>query len=63
VYAVGAVEEKANELSDNYSANLGCRTLDIIHVAAAILIGAREFVTFDARQAEMAKQAGLKVIP
>lgn len=62
-YAVGAVEKKATELSNNYSASLGCRTLDIIHVAVAIVIEASEFVTFDARQAEMAKQAGLKVIP
>ena len=42
---------------------LGCRTLDIIHVAAALVIGAREFVTFDGRQGAMAKQAGLAVKP
>jgi hypothetical protein len=36
--------------------------VDVIHVAAAVIIGARQFVTFDARQEAMAKQAGLTVI-
>ena len=40
---------------------LGCRTLDIIHVAAALVLEAKEFVTFDTRQAALAKQAGLTV--
>jgi predicted nucleic acid-binding protein len=38
---------------DAYFSLLGCRTLDIIHVAAAPVIGAKEFVTFDGRQAAM----------
>jgi predicted nucleic acid-binding protein len=58
-----SVEQKADELSAGHSAILGCRTLDIIHVAVAVVIGAKEFVTFDARQAAMAKQAGLTVKP
>ncbi len=59
----GVVEDKADELSAKYSSALGCRTLDVIHVAAAIIIGARDFVTFDGRQGAMAKQAGLTVKP
>jgi len=47
----------------SHSAILGCRTLDIIHVAAALIIGATEFVTFDGRQGAIAKQAGLTVKP
>jgi predicted nucleic acid-binding protein len=62
-YAAAAVEQKAEELSASYSAILGCRTLDIIHVAAALVLGAKEFVTFDVRQGVMAKQAGLTVKP
>jgi uncharacterized protein len=62
-YAAATVEQKADELSASHSAILGCRTLDIIHVAAAVVIGAREFVTFDGRQGAMAKQAGLTVKP
>jgi hypothetical protein len=63
VFAAATVEQKADELSASHSAVLGCRTLDIIHVAAAVVIGAREFVTFDERQGAMAKQVGLTVKP
>lgn len=45
------------------AAILGCRTLDIIHVAAALVLGTKEFVTFDGRQGALAKQAGLTVKP
>jgi predicted nucleic acid-binding protein len=62
-FDAAAVEQKADELSANHSAFLGCRTIDIVHVAAAVVIGAKEFVTFDGRQAAMAKQAGLVVKP
>ena len=62
-YTAATVEQKADELSAGHSAILGCRTLDIIHVAAALVLGAKEFVTFDARQGALAKQAGLTVKP
>ena len=40
------------------------RALDAIHLATALSIGRREleFVTYDDRQAEAARQAGLKVV-
>ena len=63
VYTVAAVEQRAEELSADHSATLGCRTLDIIHVAAALVLEAKEFVTFDTRQAALAKQAGFTVKP
>ncbi len=62
-HIVSAVEQKAEELSASHAAMLGCRTLDIIHVAAALVIGAKEFVTFDGRQGALARQAGLTVKP
>ena len=62
-YTAATVEQKVDELSAGYSATLGCRTLDIIHVAAALGLRAKEFVTFDARQGALAKQAGLTVKP
>jgi hypothetical protein len=62
-YPAAIVEQKADELSAGHSATLGCRTLDIIHVAAALVVGAREFVTFDGRQRALAKAAGLTVRP
>ena len=39
----------------------GC--FDLLHVALALTLGATEFLTFDARQATLAKAAGLKVKP
>ena len=62
-YSIPAIEQKAEELSASHAAKLGCRTLDIIHVAAAIVIGAKDFVTFDGRQAALAKSSGLAVKP
>jgi len=62
-YTASTLELKAAELSAAYSASLGCRTLDIIHVAAAVALGAKEFVTFDGRQGALAKKVGLTVRP
>ena len=62
-FTAATVEQKADELSAGHSAALGCRTLDIIHVAAAPVLGATEFVTFDGRQGALAKQVGLTVKP
>jgi len=39
----------------------GHRTLDILHVATAVHLGAKEFLTFDDRQRALAKYAGLRV--
>ena len=40
------------------------RSLDAIHIATALAVGDRElqFVTYDERQADAARQAGLKVV-
>lgn len=40
---------------------LGCRSLDILHVAAARLMGAQRFLTADRRQAALAEGEGLPV--
>ena len=40
---------------------LGCRTMDILHVACALWISASEFLSFDQRQITLARHAGLKV--
>ena len=39
----------------------GHRTLEILHVATAVHLGAREFLTFDARQRRLARHVGLRV--
>ena len=42
---------------------LGCRTMDILHVACALEIGASEFLSCDQRQNAIATCAGLKLVP
>jgi len=60
-YDLPDVFHKAEELSAKYAAITPCRSLDILHVAAAVVIGAKNFVTFDGRQASLATKAGLNV--
>ncbi len=48
-------------LSAVHATATGCRTLDALHVACAIQLGARDFVTGDARQSGLARDAGLQV--
>jgi predicted nucleic acid-binding protein len=54
---------EAERLSATHSERLGTRSLDILHVAAALVTGSRHFLSFDIRQAKLAKAAGLKVKP
>lgn len=56
-----AVTLEAERLSALHSETLGTRSLDILHVAAAVTLGAREFLTLDRRQADLARAAGLRV--
>lgn len=62
-YDIAAVFRTADELSERHTASLGCRTLDILHVAVAKVIGVADFVTFDTRQALLATKEGLNVKP
>ena len=52
---------EAERLSALHSQTIGTRTLDILHVAAALVLGLAEFLTFDTRQGALAKLAGLRV--
>jgi predicted nucleic acid-binding protein len=54
--------EKARQLSKRYAGQLFCRTLDVLQVAAALVLGATTFVTFDKKQARLASAAQLKAI-
>jgi predicted nucleic acid-binding protein len=53
--------ECAINLSKNYTAGTGSRSLDILHVASALSIKADRFLTFDDRQSKLASLAGLKI--
>ncbi|MBT3274348.1 MAG: type II toxin-antitoxin system VapC family toxin [Spirochaetales bacterium] len=43
----------------NFSPKFGCRSLDIMHVAAAALFKVDQFITFDSRQADLAREIGM----
>lgn len=46
-----------------HTVSLGCRTLDILHVATALQLRPRRFITFDQRRRSLAVAAGLAVEP
>ena len=52
---------EAERLSAGHSEVIGTRSLDILHVASALVLGAEQFVTFDTRQGALARAAGLRV--
>ncbi len=57
-----AMLRRANEICRAHTATLGCRTLDVLHVATAMELGLRSIVTFDRRQQTLARAAGLRVV-
>ena len=57
-----ATLRRAADISRTFTSTLGCRALDVLHVATALELGLRSFVTFDRRQQQLAKAAGLNPI-
>lgn len=57
------VWEKASGISDRHTAALDLRSLDIWHIAFALVSGADSVCTFDTRMIAVAKAEGLDVIP
>lgn len=57
----GELHRKARELSDRYTPRLATRSLDLLHVAAAVLLNAKLFLSFDERQRQAARGEGLKL--
>lgn len=62
-YALTDVFGKAEELSRKFALVTGCRSLDTLHVAAAVVLKLRDFVTFDVRQGRLARKARLRLRP
>ena len=56
-----AVFERAKRLAEKHTERLGTRTLDVLHVAAALVSRADAFLTFDANQGRLAKAEGFVV--
>ena len=52
---------KARQLSRQNTARLGTRTADLLHVAAALDLGADHFYTFDQQQRKLAQTVRLKL--
>jgi predicted nucleic acid-binding protein len=52
---------ETERLSATYSERLGTRSLDILHVAMAIVVGSGRFISFDHRQIKLAKAVGLDI--
>jgi len=50
-------------LSTRHTPTLGTRTLDLLHVAAALELGCTDFLSFDNRQRQAAQAEGLNVLP
>jgi predicted nucleic acid-binding protein len=57
------IVEEARRLSTVHTPQGGYRTFDIFHVAAALCLGADEFLTFDVQQRRLATAEGLKLNP
>jgi predicted nucleic acid-binding protein len=55
-----SVWDTCAELARRHGSRLGLRTVDSLHVAAALEIGAQVFWTFDERQAKLASAEGLR---
>jgi predicted nucleic acid-binding protein len=52
---------EAERIGEATLTQIGARSGDLLHVASAVVLGAREFITFDQRQTKLARRAGLKV--
>jgi len=52
------VFSEAVRLSGAHTPGIGSRSLDLLHVAAAVVCGSRGFLTFDERQRTLAVAAG-----
>ncbi|HEX7670793.1 MAG TPA: type II toxin-antitoxin system VapC family toxin [Polyangiaceae bacterium] len=61
-YDLSDVFRRAEELSSLHTPKLGTQSLDILHVAAAMELSARTFVTGDAKQAKLAMACRLEVV-
>lgn len=56
-----AIFERAKLMAHGQTPRLGTRTLDVLHVASALILQADTFYTCDHNQAKLAKAEGLKV--
>ena len=58
-YNWGGILATAERLSATHGMDSGYRAMDLLHVASALQFGALELLTFDGKQAQLAKSEGL----
>jgi len=54
--------EYAVKLAGQHTGTVGCRSLDILHCAAAKVLAATEFISTDSRQKKLATAMGLNLV-
>ena len=54
--------DRATQLSRKHTPELGSRMLDVLHVASALELGVKTIITYDQRQMELARSAGLRPV-
>jgi len=57
-----SIFREAVKLGEQHTGAIGCRSLDILHCAAAKVLGATEFVSADTRQKKAARAMGLNLV-
>ena len=62
-YDLAAVFIRAESLSAKLSAEVGSRSFDLWHVAAALEAGCDTFISYDIRQRKAAAHTGLHLLP
>ena len=53
---------EALRVGEQHTGTIGCRSLDILHCAAAKVLNATEFISTDARQKKLATTMGLNLV-
>jgi predicted nucleic acid-binding protein len=53
--------ERAKRIARKRTSSLGTRSLDVLHVASALVMHVDEFYSFDRNQMKLAKTEGLKM--
>jgi predicted nucleic acid-binding protein len=56
------VFQTAAKLAEQHTGVLGCRSLDVLHCAAAKILAVSEFISTDVRQKRLAGAMGLKLV-
>jgi len=56
------VFQEATRLAGQHTSLIGCRSLDVLHCAAAKILGVSEFITTDGRQKKLAAAMGLNPV-